>query len=163
KNVDGPDEAKRNERIADAPPVTRQDSEREFKFLARKLPATHEVLAEELARVARSHVIEPPFDEVELLARGVPGLFGLLCEEHARFARLEDAKKSREHRLRRHSVGKIWRAGAGELVRGRPSLRNEARELGNFFDGLHSVAHVIDAIARTDGPRRETLHQAGER
>src|SRR4051794_17248210 len=67
EDVDGTDKAHRDERVAHAPAVARQDGECEIELLAFEFPSTHQVLAEQLARVARCYVMELAVDEVELL------------------------------------------------------------------------------------------------
>ena len=85
EHVDGVDQAEgRSACSSMRPPYPREHREGHVELVARELAAPDEVLAEQLAGVARRDVVEAALLEVQVLAAGLAVLVGLaLGEEHA--------------------------------------------------------------------------------
>src|SRR5690606_10686470 len=84
EHVDGVDEAERDQRVAEAPVVRRELTERHVELLARDAPAAHEVLAEQLLALGGGHVVEPATVQVDLFAARAATAESALHEERAR-------------------------------------------------------------------------------
>src|SRR5256885_16237643 len=94
----------------------RKYGECEIEFFARELAATHEILAEELARLARRDVMELACEEVELLARSLAAFVRALREKHAGLAARENAHEHGEDRVLVDLLHERGLAGAFELA-----------------------------------------------
>ena len=142
----GPNEAERDQRVAHAPRVPGEHREREVELFARELPAANEVLAQQLVRIARGHVVQPPVDEVEL-RYGSPSAAPLSAVRSAKLHPRSRARRGREGARSASApsgevVEEVGLAGAGELVRRRGPHREVARELLDLLDGGVASPHV---------------------